>query len=552
MPDQPLSQAGVISEDQKSLLPLRQRVGRREPFPDRSVEPVGGVLELARGGRRSQHQAQRPRLDPEALPLERIGRQATRRRCSCCWKAFQSTATPASQSRPRVLSRKAWSGCRVGRDGAAREDDLPAVLSGCSPDEAAQRLSRADLEQDAVGLRQQRPDSSAKRTGLAEVARPVGGIGRLPALIQVPVTFERKGIAGRLQRASAATAPRQRADDRLHHRASGRRARCAAAAPATPAAASRRSSPPTAVQRTRDDAEPGAVDRGEGELRAAAAAAAPPRAAARRASRRPAAPRSAGPRGDQVAGRPRARARRPGRRPRTRRGCSRSAPAAGSPQAIQSRARAYSTAKSAGWAKSVRLERGRRSRPGSAPSRRRRSIPPSCGASASSGRIEERSRRSTPEVAARASAAQTVERLAEDRLACVEPARHAGYCSPEPGKQEGDRRGRAVSSTPSTAASGLARGERAGRLRGVPADHGAPVLEGAAAGPGGCRPRRPAARVRMRRQMLAQGGRRGVQRGRGCAPRGAGAARGATAPRAPAAAPPRAPRGRWCRRCRTS
>ena len=245
-------------------------------------------------------------------------------------------------------------------------------------------------------------------------------------------------------------------------------------------------------------------------------------------------------------GRRRARRRRPGRRPRTRRGCGRAAPAGRTPQAIHSRASAYSTANTpAGRARRSSARRCRL-RPSSArqPCLRRLRRPP--GRAARAGR-------------ARACGSEAARRSGRPRArktgsVSVELARHARVLRALAGEQEGDRRG----GSPPPARRAAARGSRAcERRHGVLARRGRPA-------PRRCsKARRPdLERVGDVGQVGSSGwlsqvageavGRR-LQRGRRCAPRAAAAASGPRRRRrARRPAPPPAPRGRWCRRCRTS
>ena len=230
-----------------------------------------------------------------------------------------------------------------------------------------------------------------------------------------------------------------------------------------------------------------------------------------------------------AAGRPRARRRPRGRPPRTRRRCGRASPAGATPQAIHSCARAYSMAKSAGWA-SVRSSSPVARSPRSPASIRRRSARPA-------GRpVEQSSRRSSPSSGTQKPRA-AVDLLAEDRLGLVELAPHADVLVALAREQEGDRPAR-LGSRRRRRPAGVARPRRARRgVRAVAADQRPPVRRR----PGGPRCRVKATSASGEAAGAAPGDPPG---GRAVAARGAvrragreqpGAATAATAPEGAAA-----------------
>ena len=64
--------------------------------------------------------------------------------------------------------------------------------------ERAERFAGADLEEEMDRARLQRVQAVGEAHGLAQMARPVGGIGRFLVLEPVPVTLEMSGIFGGL------------------------------------------------------------------------------------------------------------------------------------------------------------------------------------------------------------------------------------------------------------------------------------------------------------------------------------------------------------------
>ena len=82
--------------------------------------------------------------------------------------------------------------------------------------QAREGLPGAHLEQDAIGVLQQRAESVAKTYSAAQVVGPVRGIGRLtsrdPAAVQVGDPRDNRLVAR-----NRAQAVSKRLEDRIHH-----------------------------------------------------------------------------------------------------------------------------------------------------------------------------------------------------------------------------------------------------------------------------------------------------------------------------------------------
>ena len=356
------------------------------------------------------------------------------------------------------------------------------------------------------------------------------------------MTFERKGSRGGSQARRRRPARGERLEDGGPSSAEWKACEVCRRRPSIPRAAEPRRAgrrPPRPARRPR---------RAPGALTAARASSGPPSSGAqlrlgqrhgehgarRQRLHQPAALRH------QAPARPPARRRRPGRRPRTRRGCGRASPPGAPPRT--------STAAPG----RTRRRRGPAGRAAVRSSRRAASPP-------SAGRRIEQLAQVEPEVRRRSSSAQRSSSRAEDRLALVEAARHAGVLRALAGEEEGDRAARPASG---------AGGEQPARdrappraARGVLGDVAADQRPGGAAKarrarPAGCRRRRPGSSS----GVAPAGARPGWSPSAAPAPSAAArreqqelpAGRDGAATARGGPAPPPGPRARWCRRCRTS